>query len=396
MKICILLKVKIEVEMDIKLFKNPNGRFVKTGYGISAFIPDSLPPDIPYDDKLVELLSKAHSRLSELNGLGRVLPNPYLLIAPLMKQEALSSSAIEETYSTITQLYMFEIDEDKESNLSHTHEVANYVSAINYGFSPRRKIPFSLRLVRKLHKIMLTGVRGESKNPGHFRKHLVGIGNPDLPVEEARLIPAPKIEMGTALDQWEKFCHTDLNIAPLLLCALIHYQFEVIHPFYDGNGRVGRMLISIYLYEKKYLNYPLLFISRYFEQHRQDYYNRLQAVSEMSDWYGWFNFFLEAVAVQCEKNIDTARQLIQLRDKYHELLKEKQVPGRLFDILDHLLIFPIINTKRIKQITNTSDPTVLSDISKFVDLGILKEVPTSGKQKLFKMVELIKMLEAKP
>ena len=144
------------------------------------------------------------------------------------------------------------------------------------------------------------------------------------------------------------------------------------------------------------MDYPLLFISRYFDQHRKEYYRRLQAVSEVKDWYGWLTFFLEAVAVQCERNMNTADRIIQLRDGYHDILKEKQVPGRLFDILDHLFIVPIINTKRIKSITSTSDPTILSDISKLEDLGILSEVPKSGKQKIFKMTELIKLLEATP
>lgn len=357
-------------------------------------MPHPLPPPIPYDEDLAYALSNADKSLGNLNGIGRIITNPYLLIRPLLHQEALSSSAIEETYSTITQLYMFEIGGAEEFPQSNTNEVANYVKAMNYGFGSRRRIPFSLRLVRELHKILLKDVRGTARNPENFRKHLVAIGSPDRPINEARLIPPPKIEMEVALDQWEKFCHSKTKIPPLILAALIHYQFEVIHPFYDGNGRVGRMLISIFLHEKGYLDHPMLFISRFFEWHCQEYYKRLQSVNEVSDWKGWIIFFFEAVEKQSEQNLKTAQKIIDLQTKYVAILKRKDVPGRYFNILDHLFVFPLVTINKVKEVTNNTYPTAKTDVEKLVNLGILKEVAVSGRKRIFKMEELINILES--
>ncbi len=385
----------MRVEMDISLFKNPNGRLVKISDGGHAFVPNPLPPKIKFSDELYYLNSKADRALAELSGLTEILDNPRLLIVPYMHQEAVSSSAIEGTQSTLSDLFLSEIDERHESNHQDIREVRNYLAALEYCFSSERKLPLSLRLVRELHRILLKDVRGFSKRPGIFRKEQNYIA-PDRrqPISEASYVPPPKIEMGAALEQWEKFVYSEIYIPPLIQAALMHYQFEAIHPFSDGNGRIGRLLISLFLQEKGVLSRSILFSSKYFERTRQEYYQCLQDVSTESNWHQWISYFLRGVEEQCRINMESSRKIISLHRKYRNILKEAKVNARFLTILDELFISPYIDVRKARAITNVSYPTAKSDLELLQETGILSEIPILGRGRLHRMDELYKILEA--
>lgn len=380
--------------MDPKTFPKPNGEFVSITGGGYAFIPYPLPPTFDQTSEILWLNSQAERELARLEGICTILPNPYLLISPFIHQEAIASSGIEETYSTITDLFVYEIENAKSAESDATKEVSNYAKAMNYGFESGRKLPFSLRLIRELHRILMDGVRGREKTPGEFRRVQVAIGSAKASLQEARLVPPPVPDMLRTLNEFELFCHTEDRIMPLIKAAMIHYQFETIHPFQDGNGRVGRLLISIYLHDMRYLSRPLLFISRYFERTRQEYYQRLQNVSESSDWNGWIAYFLRAVQEQCLRNSGTALKIIQLQKSYLKLLTESHAPARLLPVLDSLFITPATTAQILQTITKTSAPTSQTDIDLLEELGILKEVSGRRRNRIYQLEGLVKILES--
>lgn len=262
-------------------FENSSaGRCVKTTTGYWAFIPHPLPPVLGYDTSLIRLLSEAHRLLGELSGTGRLLANPYLLIAPYVRREAVSSSRIEGTQASLNDLFFFEASESEKPKVPDVREVKNYVRAMEYGIDRLKELPISIRLIGEIHRVLMEDVRGEHATPGEIRRSQNWVGPPGCSLQDATYVPPPVEEMKNALSDWEKYLHSDPDAPPLIQCALMHYQFEAIHPFLDGNGRVGRLLITFFLWEKGLLTQPLLYLSAFFDRFRDEYYSRLLAVSQ--------------------------------------------------------------------------------------------------------------------
>src|SRR5947208_9653684 len=277
----------------------PSGRRVRCGGGYAAFVPDPLPPELQWTPTLVRALSDADRLVGRLAGEGGRLPNPHLLIRPFVRREAVLSSRIEGTRATLGELLAAEAGAAVDRSPADLREVANYVVALEYGVMRLKTQPLSLRLTRELHTKLMTGVRGGHATPGEFRKTQNWIGPPGRTLENAIYVPPPPEVLVECLSAWEKFLH-DQSLPVLVQAALMHIQFEAIHPFLDGNGRVGRLLITLFLVERDVLPTPLLYLSAFFEATRGDYYDRLQSVHAKSEWEEWLVYFLNGVARQSE------------------------------------------------------------------------------------------------
>src|SRR5467141_542404 len=295
------------------------GRWVKTLEGYRAFHPNSLPPSIEWTESLAVALANASTLIGKLAGEGRRLPNPHVLIRPFVRREAVFSSRIEGTQSTLGELLAAEAGAAVERSPEDLREVGNYVVALEYGIERLKTLPLSLRLVRELHEKLMTGVRGQHATPGEFRRSQNWIGRPGDTLAQAAYVPPPPDSLGDSLSAWEKFLH-DRMLPPLVHAALAHYQFEAIHPFLDGNGRVGRLLITLELCERDVLPAPLLYLSAFFEATRSDYYGGLRGVSERGDWFGWLQYFLNGVARQAEDALSRAERINALLTSWREKL----------------------------------------------------------------------------
>lgn len=285
-----------------------HGRVVRASGGYSAYVPDPLPPALDYTPQVVRALSDADRAIGRLAGEGSRLPNPHLLIRPFVRREAVLSSRIEGTHATLGELLAAEAGARVDRSPDDLREVANYVVALEHGIQRLETLPLSLRLVRELHERLMRGVRGDLAYPGEFRRSQNWIGAPGSTIQNAVYIPPPPPEMMEALGAWESFLH-DRMLPPLVHAALLHYQFEAIHPFVDGNGRVGRLLVSLYLVERQVLPSPLLYLSAFFEASRRDYYQRLLGVSQSGTWEEWVSYFLNGVARQAEDAVSRAARI---------------------------------------------------------------------------------------
>ncbi len=352
------------------------GKVIRTPEGYHAFIPAMLPPKFEYDDALVLALSQADAALSELSGLGRLLPNPHLLIAPYVRREAVLSSRIEGTHASLSDVLLDEMGDDASKvDAADVREVRNYVNALEFGVKRLESLPLSLRLTRELHGRLMKGVRGDRATPGEFRRSQNWIGPAGSTPATAVYVPPPPREMESALADWEKFLHERNRIADLIQCALIHEQFEAIHPFLDGNGRVGRLLIALFLIERGRLSQPLLYLSAYIEDHRQDYYDLLQRTRTHGQWNAWFRFFLAGVAEMAQDAVRRSRQLMELREKLRKRLVDKP---RALALLDELFVNPYITVARAEQKLEVSNPTARQVVALLQQHRVLKEV--SGRQ----------------
>jgi Fic family protein len=353
-------------------FKNPAaGHVVKTPQGFHAFVPAPLPPSIQYDAQIAVLLSRADAALSELSGLGRHLPNPRLLIAPYSRREAVLSSRIEGTQASISDIL---IDELKSPSPLKTtddiREVRNYIRAMEIGMRELPKLPFGIRLVKKLHSELMKGVRGQDKTPGEFRRSQNWIGPPGTTPVTAPYVPPPVSEMMDSLSNWEKFVNDRETMPELIQCAVMHEQFEAIHPFLDGNGRVGRLLVPLFLIERNRLSQPLLYLSAFIEKHRRDYYELLQRVRTHGDWMAWIRFFLEGIIATAIQAVRQADSLLELRKKTRRALDGNLKAEKL---LDELFINPYITVARAAQTLKVSQPTADRAVRALIDVRMLKE-----------------------
>ncbi len=360
--------------------------------GAYAFVPHSLPPKIVYSDELVELLSRADSILGELSGTGRLLPNPLLLVSPYLRQEAVYSSRIEGTQTKLYDLLKDDLTSiDNRPANADLHEVQNYVAALRLGIELLRELPFSLRLVREVHSRLMQDVRGESAQPGEFRRIQNFIGRPGDTLNSAMFVPPAVPYMVQALDQWERFANDDIVPKPQLIrCALLHQQFETIHPFNDGNGRVGRLLIILYLVSSETLSQPLLYLSAFFEKHRSDYYNCLQRVRTSGDWDGWLRFFLQGVVETGTSAVRQTKRLLEIREGFLQTAKE--LP-RALQLIDPLLDNPYITYGRARRILGVSAPTAKKVINYLVANQILTQISESSWNPLFASNSILDALE---
>ncbi len=347
-----------------------SGRVIKAPTGYYAFIPGAIPRELDYQAEVVRVLSLADRKMGNLEGLCRRLPNPYLLSGAYIRREAVLSSRIEGTQSTQSELYLFEMDPAEGPHTEDIKEVRNYVSALVYALKRRKELPLSLRFIREIHGELVQGVRGQEKTPGEFRisQNWIGGSGP----ENAHYVPPPIEEMKVLLDDFEKFLHrADIDqIPPLIECALIHYQFEAIHPFLDGNGRVGRLLITLLAIERECLSEPLLYLSAFFEKKRDEYYDQLYYVSQTGELDRWLVFFLSGVAQQAEDAIWRAGQVLDLYSRYKHL-GLTPTANRIIEILFQN---PYITIKSAASSLDVSHPAAASAILKLEELGVLLPV----------------------
>jgi Fic family protein len=378
--------------MDNALYKNsPAGKLVRATGGYWAFVPNPLPPKLEWDDDLVSLKSRADIALGTLSGIGETLPNPHLLIYPFIRREAVLSSRIEGTQSSLSDLLLFEATQvEKQRDVK---EVQNYVRAMEYGLKRLNELPLSLRFIRELHGILMEGVRGEQATPGEFRQSQNWIGAYGATLNEATFVPPPVPEMQQCLGQLEKFLHADTKVPPLLQAAMVHYQFETIHPFLDGNGRIGRLLVTLLLCQKNVLTKPLLYLSAFFERHRQEYYELLLQVSQKGAWREWIEFFLKAVTEQSEDAVTRARRLLELLRQYTQLARERHLSPTSTQLVELIFMKPVLNVKTIKEYLKVSYPSAQSAISALEEAGILSEVTGRKRDKAYSANEILKALD---
>lgn len=358
------------------------------------FNPLKLPVKINYEP-LIGHITKAHRAIASLNSLLNALPNPNLLGRTMQTKEAVLSSKIEGTQATFNEVLAYEAAGDKTENgkKQDIHEIINYRQALDLGIKSLENLPLAENLIKKLHFTLLKSGRGANKAPGEFRKIQVYIGKPGADIFEASYIPPTASEIIPLFTNFENYLNSDNEKDKLVQIAVAHYQFEAIHPFLDGNGRVGRLIITLFLYNQKLLSHPFLYLSEFFEEHRQDYYDLLRAVSEKQDWENWIKFFLNALTIQAQKAEETGKEILKLHHDYKEKITNIH-SIYIFNLLDAIFVRPIFTTASLRKyakIKNTQ--TFFNLINKFVDAGILKKLnPKQKRNKLYIFEELIKIL----
>jgi Fic family protein len=345
----------------------------------------------------VERLSAADRALGELAGVGRMLPNPHLLIRPFVRREAVLSSKIEGTVTRLDQLLLFEAQADRDpAQAADTVEVANYVMALEFGLDRVRKgIPLCLRLIKEIHQILLQGVRGGEKRPGEFRTCPVFLGRQGQVIADARFVPPPQTEINQLLSDFEKFLNFPGKIPVLVQVALMHYQFETIHPFNDGNGRIGRLLITLMLCERKILPEPLLYLSAYFEKNRNDYYDGLLKVSQQAAWERWIEFFAAGVTEQAQDAIRRARGMLDLWRGYRKTMQKRSQSSKVLQLVDQLFASPFITIPGAAKLLQVTYAAAQQNVEKLIKAKILREVqPKRKKYRVYFAQQVLTLLEA--
>lgn len=371
------------------------GKATKTRTSYWAFVPHPLPPEIHYSVEMIAVLAEAERALGELSGIGRILPNPHMLVAPAVRHEAVLSSRIEGTHAGIEDLFFFEAEPESAADPSDVREVANYVTALEYGLDRLRSLPLSLRLIREIHERLMRGVRGDAARPGEFRTTQNWIGPPGCTLMEATFVPPPPPEMLEALDALEKYLHRENDLTPpLVRLALIHSQFETIHPFADGNGRVGRLLLILLLVHWGLLPLPLLYLSAFFERHREDYYRGLLNVGTRGDWEGWIVFFLRGVRAQALGAAATAHRLLETQARYRVLLTGKRTPKITLPLMESLFTHPVVTAPQVRDRWRVNFRTALAAIEELARVGILLEVTGQRRNRAWVAREILDIVSA--
>jgi Fic family protein len=371
-----------------KIFRTPRDYF--------AFVPYPLPPSITYSLELIRLLADAAGSLGELAGLGRMLANPYSLVNPALHQEAVLSSRIEGTLTEIEDLFIFEADPNEQPDKPDVREVHNYVVALEYGLQRLATLPVSLRLVREIHERLMAGVRGGQAIPGEFRTTQNWIGRPGALLNSASFVPPPQEELQRVLGEWESYIHSEDETHPLIRLAFIHYQFEAIHPFVDGNGRVGRLLLILLLCHWGLLPQPLLYLSAFFERHRDDYYRGLLRVSQRGEWEEWIEFFLTGVRVQAQESLATAKTLLELQETYRSLLQGERITKITSSVADYLFARPVVTAPLIRDRWNVSHHTAQNALGDLEQAGILHEATGQRRNRTWVARGIIRVLMGLP
>lgn len=363
------------------------GQYVEQIAGYKAFIPNPLPPtpEIIMDQEMWHLLSQADRALGRLDGATDALPNPDLFVFMYVRKEAVLSSQIEGTQTSLIDVLEFESQALEPENPQEVAEVVNYIAAINYGLERLKSLPVSLRLIREIHKELMQGVRGAERAPGEFRHTQNWIGAGGCSLAKATYVPPPPYEMLQSLDNLEKFLHSPQPIPTLIKVGLAHAQFETIHPFLDGNGRTGRLLITFLLCEQNILQRPLLYISHYFMKYRSEYYDRLQAVRDSGNWEAWLKFFLRGVYEVAQEAAATARKIVNLKEEHRQLVLNTmgRKSGNAIALLESLYFRPIFNVEHAEEITSLSYPNANALIKALSDIGLLEEITGQKRNRAF-------------
>lgn len=357
-----------------------------TGY--RAFIPRPLPPDPPLslDGEFQKLLSRADRALGRLDGSIQTLPNPDLFVFMYVRKEAVLSSQIEGTQSSLQDLLAAEANILTPDQPSDVAEVVNYVHAMRHGLERLSELPLCNRLILEIHERLLAGVRGSRLTPGELRRSQNWIGPQGASLQDAIFVPPPPAEVAPALGAWERFLHDPGDLPALVRIGLAHAQFETIHPFLDGNGRVGRLLISFFLCEQEILQRPVLYLSHYFKQHREEYYHRLQAVRDRGDWEGWLEFFVSAVLSVSIEAAETARRILVLREDHRQRITEGlgRAAASGHRILERLYELPIFNVAEIERYLGITYAGANSLVSRLTKLGVLQEITGQKRYRIFR------------
>ena len=325
---------------------SPVGTVVPIPEGGVAFVPRPLPRELLLSPTLIRLLDEASRKVAMLAGVGDTLPNPYLLTRPFARREAVLSSRIEGTQASQSDLYRFEASARREAD-SDVREVMNYVRALEHAQERLHDLPIGRQLINEAHDRLLQGVRGRRVRRGHFRGIQVWIGSAGPDIEDARFVPPPPGRLPPLMADWERFANDPGMHPPLIASALMHYQFETIHPFEDGNGRIGRMLIVLHLIAAQVLPLPLLYLSAYFERRREQYYDELLAVSRTGEWDPWLEFFLQGVVEQGQDALVRSRALRNLHDRYRSWMQAVGASANVLQVVDHLFATPLVTNRSV-------------------------------------------------
>lgn len=373
------------------------GFFMNASSGCKAFVPAPLPPEPPiqYDEDIQSLLSQADRKLGRLDGITQILPNPELFVAMYVKKEAVLSSQIEGTQASFVDVLSAEynqIDDQRQDDIS---EVVNYVNAMNWGLEQLETFPLSLRLIKNIHKRLLQNTRGSQRSPGEFRRSQNWIGPAGCNLNTATFVPPTVPDMESALADLEKFFHQEDRIPALVKIALIHAQFETIHPFLDGNGRMGRLLITFWLCQQEILSKPLLYLSYYFKENRSEYYDRLMDVRKKGEWENWVKFFLRGVAEVADEATTSAKAILKIKDEVSKKLYSMDNGNSNYQrLLDYLFEQPFIKRSDVEKMLGVSNPTAGNIIETFCQMGILQDcTPQKSRNKLYAFAEYLDILE---
>jgi Fic family protein len=368
------------------------GRPLRVGQGDAsywAFAPAPIPRQVELSASTILELSEADRAVGALAGLGGQLPNPHILISPYLRREAVASTRIEGTQSTLSEVLSAEAQLRVETE--DQREVLNYVRALERGLLRLQELPLSKRLIREMHGELMRGVRGEERTPGEFRRSQNWIGgtNPS----DALFVPPPVDLLEDALDDLERFLHEEVPLPVLVRCALAHFQFETIHPFLDGNGRLGRLLIVFYLVERGVLGQPLLYLSAYFERNRDEYVNALQGVRERGDINGWIAFFVRGLTVQARSAVESADALLRLREEFRARLRQAGARGQAVDASEALIGNPFVTAPQLAQLLNVTRQGAQYVISSLERARIVQAVEGKSRPALYVAQEVLDVLE---
>jgi Fic family protein len=372
------------------------GKFVRQGGGYAAFVPAPLPPvpPISFDSVMVKLLSRADQAIGRLDGEIRNVPNPDFFVAMYLRREAVLSSQIEGTQSTLEDLLVVELEPRIADLGRDVDEIVNYVGAMKYGLDRLGSLPLSLRLIREIHRELLQGVRGENRLPGEFRRDQNYIAPAGARgIEDATFVPPPVVEMKKALDNLERFLHDPADLPALVHVGVAHAQFETIHPFMDGNGRVGRLLITFLLVHGGVLHRPLLYLSLFLKRHRSEYYDLLMAIREKGDWEGWLRFFVRGVAETAEEATLKARAIVHLIDSQRAVIQERGMPVNAFRLLDLLYHRPFIHVSLVSSELGISFATANGLVDQFESMQFLDEITGRKRDRIFRFRPYLRLFE---
>ena len=374
---------------------NRAGEYVQQPEGHSSFIPRPLPPHpaVVIDNEMANLLSKANRALGRLDGSAEILPNPDLFVAMYVRKESVLSSQIEGTQASLQDVLAYEAFHERRRMSVDVQEVVNHVRAMNLGIRRLGPLPVGTQLLREVHQQLLRNVRGKEKWPGEFRRTQNWIGPPGSDISDAVFVPPPASLVQSCMSDLETYMSSDSGTPTLIKCGLVHAQFETIHPFLDGNGRLGRLLVTLLLCKEEVLSRPLLYISAYYKQYREQYYNLLQNVRDTGDWEDWLKFFLTGVWKVSEEAFDTARRIIGLRELHRGLIAAgARSSAKALLLLDKLFYDPLISVADAAEHLNLSYPAASSLVSELERLGLLEETTGQKRNRLFRYAPYVDLL----
>ncbi len=375
--------------MDIK--DSPAGAVITTPTGYKAFIPHPLPPKIEWDSILLKSLSRADHILGMLAREGSKLPNPHLLMRPFIAREAVLSSKIEGTQATLGEILANDVGIQTSRNPEDLQEVHNYIVALDYGLNRLHDLPLSLRLIKEIHEKLMHGTRGSHATPGEFRRTQNRIGTAGCTLNTAKYVPPPTEELMNCLSSFEKFLH-DKTLPHLIHIALCHYQFEAIHPFLDGNGRMGRLLIVLLLIERKMIPSPLLYISAFFEATRDEYYRQLYKVSSQGTWNDWLSYFLNGIATQSLDVLSRAERINDLILAWQTNISGK-TGGIARDMVKHLAVNPYCTIKKMALTLKVAFTTAQRAIKRLEEMGVVSQVSEGKRDRVYCATQILGILE---